>query len=328
MPKVAVVILNYNGRNYLEQFLPAVLQHSTTSEVIVADNASTDDSIRFLEKQYPNLSLIKLTKNFGFAGGYNQALKQVEADYFVLLNSDVEVSQGWLDPMITFLDQNPKYAACQPKILDYRKRTYFEYAGAAGGYLDKYGYPFCRGRIFDTVEQDNGQYDDETDISWATGACFVIRSQVFLTNQFDEDFFAHMEEIDLCWRLNNLGHKIRYVPDSMVYHVGGGTLDQSSAYKTFLNFRNSLNVLIKNLPLPQLLWKLPFRWFLDWLAIFRFFVSGNFNHGKGVLKAHFSVLMNIGHTFRKRNQTGSSLLGNFSIVFKYFFKGKKTYSSI
>ncbi|MEM9340751.1 MAG: glycosyltransferase family 2 protein [Bacteroidota bacterium] len=329
MSKIAVIILNYNGKNYLEQFLPSVIEHSQYAEIIVADNASTDDSIPFLQQHHPDLRQIVLDQNYGFAGGYNKALEQVSADYFVLLNSDVEVTTGWLDPMVSFLEKNPDYAACQPKILDFNRKDHFEYAGAAGGYVDVLGYPFCRGRVFDTIEKDEGQYNDEADVFWATGACFTIRSDLFTAiGGFDKDFFAHMEEIDLCWRLLNHGHKIRYIPDSKVYHVGGGTLSQSSAFKTYLNFRNSFYVLIKNIPLLQLSWKLPLRWMMDWLAVFRFVLSGEFHHAKGIIRAHGSVIKNFRKVFNKRNRTDVRHLSRFSIVFKYFVSGKKTYSTL
>ena len=326
MSRVAVVILNYNGKNYLEQFLPPLIEYSSEAEIIVADNASTDDSTVFLQSNYPNLRLIKSDKNYGFAGGYNHALKDISSEYTVLLNSDVEVTKDWLHPLLTFLEEHNQYAAVQPKILDFNKREYFEYAGAAGGFIDILGYPYCRGRIFDRIELDQGQYDEEMDISWGSGACLLVRTNIFKeTGGFDSDFFAHMEEIDWCWRLHNAGFKIRCVPQSLVYHVGGGTLASTSPFKTYLNFRNGLFLLIKNLPLFTLLWKLPTRVFLDWVAIVRFILSGQLNHAISIIKAHWSVLKLFGKMYGKRGITRRGLTSTYSIVFKYFVLGRRKY---
>ncbi len=321
MTKVAVVILNYNGKGYLEQFLPSVIDNTPEAEVVVADNASNDGSIEFLKENFPKIRLIQLTENLGFAGGYNQALSQIQAEYFVLLNSDVQVSESWLNPIIQFLDNNETYAACQPKILDFNKKDHFEYAGAAGGFIDVFGYPFCRGRIFNTLEEDKGQYDDSIDISWGSGACLAIRSKTFLMVEgFDTDFFAHMEEIDLCWRIQNSGYKIKNVPNSVIYHVGGGTLSKSSPFKTYLNFRNGMNLIIKNLPSGGLVWKLPIRILLDWIAAFKFLLDGGPKHCFAVLKAHGKVLFTFFQTIKKRTGSNSSITKSYSIVFRYFVK--------
>ncbi|MDB2463041.1 glycosyltransferase family 2 protein, partial [Algibacter sp.] len=245
--KIAIVILNWNGKNLLEQFLPSVIQHSQGADIYIADNASTDDSVAFIKTNYPNLKLIKNQTNGGYAKGYNDALKNVHADVLCLLNSDIEVTPNWLTPIISTFKNEADTSIIQPKILDYNKKDYFEYAGAAGGFIDKYGYPYCRGRIFNTIEKDRGQYNDTTNIFWASGACLFIRNTVFKQlNGFDEHFFAHMEEIDLCWRAKNLGHTIKYVGQSEIYHVGGATLKTTNPKKTFLNFRNSLITLTKN----------------------------------------------------------------------------------
>jgi len=244
--KTAIVILNWNGQKLLEQFLPSVVAHSNEAEIYIADNASTDDSLSYVSDRYPNVKIIKNQTNGGYAKGYNDALKHVDANIFCLLNSDVEVTENWLAPVLDVFKNEPNTAIIQPKILDYKNKAYFEYAGAAGGFIDKYGYPYCRGRIFDTLEKDFGQYDDLADIFWASGACFFVRSTIFKKlNGFDERFFAHMEEIDFCWRAKNLGYTIRYAYNSKVYHLGGATLSKANAKKTYLNFRNSLFTLIK-----------------------------------------------------------------------------------
>ena len=247
--KTAVVILNWNGAKLLQQFLPSVIQFSDNATIYVADNASTDTSIDVLKTEFPSIKIIKNTGNYGFATGYNEALKEVEEPYYALVNSDIEVTENWLHPIEAIFDNQPKTAIIQPKLLDFKKKTHFEYAGAAGGFIDKFGFPFCKGRIFNTLEEDLGQYETETEIFWATGACFFIRKDVFRTlNGFDGDFFAHQEEIDLCWRANNLGYIVKYCPNSVVFHVGGATLNEANPKKTFLNFRNSLLMLHKNLP--------------------------------------------------------------------------------
>ena len=265
MEKVAIVILNWNGRQMLEQYLPSVLNYSKDeATVYVADNASTDDSLAFLQQHYPEVKLVVLDQNWGFAEGYNRALAQIQAEYYLLLNSDIEVTHHWLTPMIEYLDAHADVAACQPKLLSIFDKDRFEYAGASGGYLDRFGYPFCRGRIFDTVEADNGQYDDVADILWATGAALLIRStDYWAVNGLDARFFAHNEEIDMCWRLRIRGRRIVCIPDSYVYHVGGGTLPKGNPMKTFLNFRNNLTMLYKCLPDGELQHVMRWRWFLD-----------------------------------------------------------------
>lgn len=328
MAKTAVVILNYNGRNFLEKFLPSVISNSKEAEVIVADNASTDDSIDYLKSGFPETRLIILDKNYGFAGGYNEALKLIEAEYFLLLNSDVEVTPNWLSPLVSFLDNNPDYAACQPKIKDQNHKALFEYAGACGGFLDFLGYPYCRGRIFNNVEIDSGQYNDPIDIFWSSGACMLIRSKVFFeAGGFDQDFFAHMEEIDLCWRIHSLGYKIKAIPASTVYHVGGGTLSKASPFKTYLNFRNGLYLLIKNLPKSKLLIKLPVRIFLDWVAGLKFLMEGTPLHGLAIIKAHFSVLFSFSKTIRKRKLISPTPRSKL-LIFEYYLKRKRKFNEL
>ncbi len=329
MSKVAVVILNYNGRNYLERFLPALVRYSSNAEIVVADNASVDSSISFLNNSYSSIRSIELDKNYGFAGGYNKALKEVASEYFVLLNSDVEVTADWLDPLIRFLDQHADYVACQPKILDFNRKDYFEYAGAGGGFIDSLGYPFCRGRIFGRVEKDSGQYNNERNIAWASGACLVIRSNVFFElGGFDADFFAHMEEVDLCWRAWNKNLKIRCIPSSIVYHVGGGTLSTHSPFKTYLNFRNGIFLILKNMSFKSLLWKLPSRVLLDWVAVLHFAWSGTPQHSVAIIKAHFSVITRFGSMIRKRQRSMTDPTTPFSIIFKYVVQQKKNYSDL
>lgn len=327
MSTVAVVILNYNGEQFLRQFLPAVIQHSTEAEIIVADNASTDQSIEILRAEFPVVRLIQLKSNYGFCGGYNRALQEVNADYYVLLNSDVEVTSQWLQPIIKLLDNQPHIAAAQPKIKSFHNKDDFEYAGAAGGFIDILGYPFCRGRIFDEVEKDLGQYNDTREIFWATGACMVVRSKLYhQLGGLDEDFFAHMEEIDLCWRLKRQGHSIYYVGNSAVYHVGGGTLSKVNPRKTYLNFRNGLSLLIKNLSLPALLWKLPFRIILDYVAAIRFLVQGQANHAWAIVRAHVSVLVKVGSNLSKRTPSHNvRLTGIYPglLIWQHFIKKRK-----
>ncbi|WP_425391173.1 glycosyltransferase family 2 protein [Ekhidna sp.] len=328
MTKTAVVILNYNGKTYLEKFLPSVVTNSLGAQVIIADNASTDDSITFLKENYPNLTLIVLPENLGFTGGYNSALKQVDAEYFVLLNSDVEVTPGWLQPMETFLDKHLNYAACQPKIKDFNNPEIFEYAGASGGFIDFLGYPYCRGRILDHLENDHGQYDESIDIFWSSGACMMIRSTMFWeSGGFDNDFFAHMEEIDLCWRLSSLGYKVKSIPQSVVYHVGGGTLDKTSPFKTYLNFRNGLSLLLKNLPYDKLLLKFPVRVLLDWVAALKFLLEGKPKHSLAVLKAHISTFINFRRTLKKRTITSTAPKSKL-MIFEYYLRGNKKFSEL
>lgn len=337
MVKTAVVILNWNGKKFLEKFLPNVLSNSSSfAEVIVADNKSTDDSLVYLQTEFPDLRIIKNEMNGGFAKGYNDALKKVEAEYYVLLNSDVEVTPGWIEPVIRLMDSDKTIAACQPKLLAFDHKKQFEYAGAAGGYIDKYGYPFCRGRIFDTFENDNGQYNDTREVHWATGACLFIRADSYhKAGGLDEDFFAHMEEIDLCWRLKNTGHKVMYCAESTVYHVGAGTLAKNSPQKTYLNFRNNLILLCKN-HAHQFFWiKLCLRMTLDGVAGLKFLFSGDADHFVAVLKAHGSFYSTFSKTLQKRRQLkkevkvySTSAIYNRSIVVDYFIRGKKHFGDL
>lgn len=283
---VAIVILNWNGRKLLQQYLPSVVKYSLGYDVYVADNGSEDDSVSFLKENFPTVKIIQLDKNYGFTGGYNRALSQISADYFVLLNDDVEVTKGWVNPIVKLMSQDDKIAVCQPKLLSYTDKTKFEYAGAAGGYIDYLGYPFCAGRIFEHLEQDKGQYNQPREIFWATGAAMFVKSNVFRELKgLDEDFFAHMEEIDLCWRAKNAGYKVMYCPDSTVYHYGGGTLNKISPRKTFLNFRNNLLLLYKNLPEKELSKVMHKRKYLDLLAALVFRLTSSKAECKAVLEA-------------------------------------------
>ena len=320
--KIAVVILNWNGVKLLEQFLPSVVQYSSEATVYVADNASTDDSISFVKANFTTVQIIKNDYNFGFAQGYNEALKNVNADIFALINSDIEVTENWLQPIIETFKNEAQTAIIQPKILDYKRKEYFEYSGAGGGFIDKYGYPFCRGRIFETLEKDNGQYNDSCEIFWASGACFFIRSSVYKElNGFDSDFFAHQEEIDLCWRAFNNNHIIKYNGDSTVYHVGGATLNEGNPKKTFLNFRNSLLMLVKNLPKESLVKLLFLRMILDGIAGIRFLFQGKILHSIAVLKAHFYFYHLLSINYKKRGKTQLKKYYKVkSIVYNYYIK--------
>lgn len=325
--KIAVVILNWNGIKLLEQFLPSVIKYSSEAEIYVADNASTDDSVAFLKANFPTVKIVQNDGNFGFAQGYNEALQHIDAEIFALVNSDIEVTENWLQPILETFENEPKTAIIQPKTLDFKRKEYFEYAGAGGGFIDKYGYPFCRGRIFDTLEKDNGQYNDNCEIFWASGACFFIRSSVYNELKgFDADFFAHQEEIDLCWRAFNKGHQIKYNSQSVVYHVGGATLQQGNPKKTFLNFRNSLLMLLKNLPAKNLYWILFCRLILDGIAGIQFISQGKFKHCWAILKAHFSFYTLFTVHYKKRNKV--QLDGYYkieSIVYQYYIKAGKVF---
>ena len=331
--KTAVVILNWNGRKFLEDFLPGVLAHSQEdAEVIVADNASSDDSVAYMRQTFPNVRLILNDQNYGFAEGYNRALAQVDAEYYVLLNSDIEVTPGWIPPVIKMLDADPQIAAAQPKLLSYHERSKFEYAGAAGGFIDALGYPFCRGRVFMELEEDHGQYDDACEIFWASGACMFVRAKLYHElGGLDNDFFAHMEEIDFCWRLKNAGYKIMYTPESHVYHIGGGTLPKSSARKTFLNFRNNFSLLYKNLPGDQL-WKvISIRLILDAVAGARFLFTSGFPEFCAVIRAHISFYRHIPDLQRKRKAIAPKQVSGIypkSLVFQHYIQGKKKYSDL
>ena len=320
--KIAVVVLNWNGILLLEKFLPSLLKYSAEATIYVADNASTDDSISFVKAFFPVVQIVKNDSNLGFADGYNQALKYIDAEIYALVNSDIEVTENWLQPIIKMFESEPNTAIIQPKILDFKRKEYFEYAGAAGGFIDQYGYPYCRGRIFDALEKDIGQYDDHCQIFWASGACFFIRSQVYKDlNGFDGEFFAHQEEIDLCWRAFNKGNTIKYNSESVVYHIGGATLQQGNPKKTFLNFRNSLLMLTKNLPKEQLYKILLGRMLLDGIAGIQFLVQGKPKHFFAVLKAHWSFYSLFMAYYKKRNKFQHTEYYNVkSIVYLYFIR--------
>ena len=330
MKKIAIVILNWNGRKLLQQFIPSIVQYSAEATIYVADNASTDDSVTFIQMNYPNIKVIQNTENFGFAKGYNEALRFVEEEIYALVNSDIEVTENWLQPIQTLFDSNPNVAIVQPKILDFKDKSRFEYAGAGGGFIDKYGYPFCRGRIFDSIETDNGQYNDTCEIFWASGACFFIRKEVYRKLKgFDDHFFAHQEEIDLCWRAFNDHRIIMYCGDSTVYHVGGATLNVANPNKTFLNFRNSLLMLVKNVPKNKLFAVLFIRMILDGIAGIQFILKGKPIHFLAVLRAHFSFYLLLRKTSDKRVQIVQKKYYNVnSIVYEYFIKKLKTYKHL
>ena len=334
MKKVAVVILNYNGKRFLEQFLPNVIEHTDAAlaDIVVADNASTDDSVAFMREHFPEIRLIENGSNGGFATGYNLAMRQIEAQYFVLLNSDIEVTPQWIEPVIALMDADPQIAACQPKILSYYDRTKFEYAGASGGFIDRYGYPFCRGRVFQHLEEDRGQYNDSCEVFWATGACMFVRADLYLQHGgLDDSFFAHMEEIDFCWRMKNLGYRIYCCPQSTVYHIGGGTLPKSSSRKTYLNFRNNLSLLYKNLPKSRVLWVIAYRILLDWVAALKFLCGGGLADFWAVIRAHWAFYKRIPSIRQVRKDLNNhpvSQMYQSNIVFDNFLKGKKTFSAL
>jgi len=333
-PRVAVVILNWNGQQHLANFLPSVLASTYTNlSIIVGDNASTDTSVAWLQEVYPQIQVIENDKNYGFAGGYNQILAQVDADYFVLLNSDVEVTPDWIEPVVDLLEKNPNAAAAQPKVLSNADKTSFEYAGAAGGLIDFLGYPFCRGRIFDTIEKDYGQYEKETEIFWASGAALFIKKEAWLlAGGFDESFFAHMEEIDLCWRLKRLGKQIWYCPAASVYHVGGGTLSAESPQKTFLNFRNNLLILYKNLPKNKRIYIIVLRFFLDFMSLVKFLVDKKPKNAWAISRAHVEFLKRVWKNEAKALELKGTFnaIGLFprSIVWQYFMRKQKTYKQL
>lgn len=333
--KIAIVILNWNGKKYLEQFLPSVLASTYPFiEVVVADNASEDDSISFLTGNYPSVRIIRLPENYGFARGYNEALKQVEADYYVLLNSDVEVQPGWIEPVVRLMNSDSSIAACQPKILSWHDHTSFEYAGGAGGWLDHLGYPFARGRLFDYCEQDQGQYDDIQPVFWASGAAMFVRADAYhRAGGLDEYFFAHQEEIDLCWRLQLAGYKIMVCPSSVVYHVGGGTLPKGNKRKVYLNFRNNLIMLAKNLPTTEAVWKIPFRLLLDHISGFKTLLGGQVSYYAAICRAHNGFLrwwLLYGARQRLRPSKKTKLSGWYSssVIWKHFIQFKKTFTEI
>jgi len=333
LSKVAVVILNWNGQKFLEQFLPSVVKHSgNDAKVYLADNASSDDSVTYVKANFPTVEIVQNDQNYGFAKGYNIALQKIKAEYFVLLNSDVEVTENWIDPIIDLMDNDRGVAACQPKLKDYKRKDYFEYAGGAGGFIDYLGYPLCRGRVFDHVEEDKGQYDDECEIFWATGACIFVRSSIFNElGGLDDHFFAHMEEIDLCWRMKNSGYKVMYSPHSTVYHVGGGTLNKINPRKTYLNFRNNLFLLHKNLSKKKRYPIIFQRLILDGLAGIKLFLEGKPKHTLAIIKAHFHFYGDMKQNKAKRlkkYQPNNVGIIHKNILFLSFFKGKKTFSEI
>ena len=328
MSTTAVVILNYNGSKFLQQFLPTLIKYSGKAQIVVADNKSTDDSLEVL-KQFPKVTSLTLAENYGYAGGYNEALQQVSADYYALVNSDIEVTQGWLNPLIAFLENNSDYAAVQPKILDFKNRQHFEYAGASGGFMDSLGYAYCRGRMFDTLEKDIHQYDNPTDVFWTTGACFMIRSSIFhKIGGFPADFFAHMEEVDLCWRLLSNDFKLAAIPQSEVYHVGGGTLNKNSPRKTYLNFRNNIRLLVRNLPKSHLLLTLPIRIVLDWAAALLFWKQQSFEHFTAVFKAHKDAFSVMNRDLSQKDRSKPKIMTSSWIVLQYYLFGKKTFKEL
>lgn len=337
MYRIAIVILNWNGREFLERFLPGVVRHSSSPgmKIIVADNGSSDDSLEFIRNKFKNVEIIELDKNYGFAGGYNKAFEKINSEYYILLNSDVEVSENWIEPIIKKMDDDPVVAAAMPKIISYHDRSKFEYAGAAGGFIDKWGYPFCRGRILNNIEPDINQYNDSIEIFWATGTCLFIKSKIFHdAGGFDDDFFAHMEEIDLCWRIKNLGYKIYCYPCSQVYHIGGGTLPNETPSKLFLNFRNNLWLLLKNLPAKKLYQVLLIRKILDGLAAMKFYLMLDWRKGNAVFKAHLSYCKHFRKMKQKRksanfnNKNLPSSVYRKSILISYFLKKKKTFNEL
>lgn len=343
---VAVIILNWNGSDMMRTFLPSVLSNSPEAEIVVADNGSTDDSLQLLSEEFPSVRVLAFSENYGFAEGYNRAIRSVQSEYVVLLNSDVEVTENWLPPMLGYMHSHPDVAACQPKLLSYADRQMFEYAGAAGGYLDRFGYPFCRGRIFGTIETDDGQYDSIADIHWATGACLLIRREVYLdSGGLDPRFFAHNEEIDLCWRLRLYGYRIVCQPTSTVYHLGGGTLPQGNPRKTFLNFRNNLVMLYKNLPESDIRSVMRWRCVLDYIAALQSLLTGNAADARAIVRArreytlwrkdYQAVRKSIqtraeerGKSIEERGKRKLSPLADISILWNYYFRRRRKYSQL
>ncbi len=338
MSEVAVVILNWNGVDFLKQFLPPLIKHTDTglADIWVADNGSTDKSLEMIREDFPAIQVIELEKNHGFAEGYNRALSRIEAKYFILLNSDVEVSENWLEPMHRAMTEDPKLGACGPKILSWKDREVFEHAGAAGGFLDKFGYPFCRGRIFNVLEKDIGQFDDNTELFWASGACLMVKADLYhQSGGLDPFFFAHMEEIDLCWRIKSLGYHIRFCHESTIFHVGGGTLPKHDHRKTYLNFRNSIILMYKNLPASRLFPILFPRLILDYISIVQFLFRFEFRNIAAVVRAHLSLVRRY-RTIKKHRRKNLDLckpvlhpeMYNKSIVFDFFIRGKKHFHEL
>ena len=338
MNLVSIVILNWNGKKFLQKFLPRLVLYSDLpgAEIVIVDNGSADGSVAYLETEWPEIRVIILHKNYGFTGGYNRALEQLDSTYFLLLNSDIEVTPGWLEPMLDQMRQGDRVAACTPKIKDYNKQSHFEYAGAAGGYLDKYGYPFCRGRIFDHLEEDRGQFDNATEVFWGSGACLLVRADLYTQiGGLDDRFFAHMEEIDLCWRLKRMGYRIYFVPGSTIYHVGGGTLERGDPLKTFLNFRNNLLLLYKNLPVRKRWRTILMRMLLDGISAFRFLLQGEVKDFWAVFRAHvdfYRIKNAYGKSTHQNNlQKNDDIVSGIypgSIVADFFLKGKKRFEQL
>lgn len=334
MDSLAIVILNWNGKGFLEKFLPSVISYSGNAKIVLADNASTDDSVDFVQKNYPQISIVINESNGGFAKGYNDALKKIDSEFYLLLNSDIEVTPNWIEPLLETM-KDPSVAGCQPKVLSYHDKSLFEHAGASGGFLDKNYFPFCRGRIFDKFEHDHGQYDGETEVFWATGAALLIRSNLFHeAGGFDEAFFAHMEEIDLCWRIKRIGYKFMVVPQSRIYHIGGGTLPYLSPRKTYLNFRNSLYMIVKNHPGP-LFGKLFYRMLLDGMAGVRFFIRGEWKHLGSVFNAHMALYKRLPILLKQRKEIrrtaskyNASGLYKGNILWARYFKGIAKFSEL
>ena len=330
--KTAIVILNWNGQKLLEKFLPSILEFSSeTAEIYVADNASTDASITFIKEQYPSIKIIQNTTNGGYAKGYNDALKQVDADIYCLLNSDVAVTKNWLKPILKVFKEDKQTAIIQPKILDFKNPNKFEYAGAAGGFIDLYGYPYCRGRIFNSLETDTAQYNEVSDIFWASGACLFIRSKIYhRLAGLDEDYFAHQEEIDLCWRVQNIGFKVKYVGASVVYHIGGATLEETNPHKTYLNFRNSLLNVVKNVPQQWFLFVVFSRLVLDGIAGIKFLIELRPIHTLAIIKAHLSFYKNFSKFLKKRKKLHKKPNYNLhtSIVWQYFVLGRRKFKEL
>jgi GT2 family glycosyltransferase len=338
MTRVAIVILNWNGIDYLKKYFPSVVAHTDPglAEIYIADNGSSDQSVNWVSQQYPQVRIIQLDRNYGFAEGYNLALRKIQSSYFLLLNSDVEVTPRWLEPLVNILDSDPSAGACMPKIKSLLDRSSFEYAGAAGGFIDKYGYPFCRGRILNHVETDHGQYNNNIDIFWASGACLLIRSELYFSSGgLDPFFFAHMEEIDLCWRLKNMGHRIRFCYESEVFHLGGGTLPKKNHRKTYLNFRNNLILIIKNLPSVEVIRVCTARLFLDMIAAFYFLFKLDPGESFAVVHAYFSIITRCGKIFRKRRELIRKIHPAFqkeiyshSIVWNFYIRKLKEYNQL
>jgi GT2 family glycosyltransferase len=331
--KAAVVILNWNGRKFLEKFLPEVIQFSKDhAEVIIADNASSDDSIEYLEKNHPGIRIIRFSVNHGFATGYNKALREIESEYYILLNSDMQVTPNWIPPVIELMEKDALIAACQPKIRSFTEPSKFEYAGAAGGFIDKYGYPFCRGRMFQAIEEDNGQYDDATEVFWATGACMFVRADVYhKLGGLDDDFFAHMEEIDYCWRLKNNGYKVMFCPSSTVFHIGGGTLPKNNAQKTYLNIRNNIIMLYKNIQPGMLVPVFITRILLDYIAAVKFLIDGGFRDLWAVNRAHVYFWMNFRRLRKKREKIVHRKVSKIywgNVVIEHYLKRKNSYQQL